>query len=240
MLGRLLKGAIELIYPEICILCKEKLTHNHIDNLICPGCWEKIERITPPFCIKCGRKLTEKDSEKNICSECSRRKFYFERAYACLKYEGYAKRLIHLFKYSGRIRLKIPLSRLLIRHAKDYCLPTRQVDFIVPIPLHARKLREREFNQTLLLSEKIAEEFGLKILDGLCRIKYSRPQVELNSEQRAYNVKGCFSVKERRIFKGKSILLFDDVMTTQATVQEASRVLKEAGCSKVYVYTLAN
>ncbi|MDD4909488.1 MAG: double zinc ribbon domain-containing protein [Candidatus Omnitrophica bacterium] len=221
MLCGAVEGLINILYPKVCLVCGRRLKEVNIDGLLCFECWEKIEK-------------------NNVCYAPGGKGAAFEKAYACLKYKGCARKLIHLFKYSSRLKLKELLGKLLIEYIRENYLPLTNVDLIVPIPLHGRKLREREFDQAMLLCEELAEEFGLEIFKGLRRVKYTRPQSELEPEHKAGNVKGCFALDDPEAVKGKSIMLFDDIMTTQATVQEAAEVLKKAGCAKIYVYTLAN
>lgn len=111
---------------------------------------------------------------------------------------------------------------------------------LLPVPLHHKRLREREFNQSLLLAKKIGKALKIPLIpDNLQRIRWTRPQIELKGEERLINVKGAFALKNHKTIEGKSILLIDDVYTTGATVRECSKILKKAGVEKVYVLTLA-
>jgi len=111
---------------------------------------------------------------------------------------------------------------------------------IMAVPLHPKRLREREFNQSILLAREISKALKLPlILNNLQRIRWTRPQIELKGKERLMNVKGAFTLRDPKEVKGKSILLIDDVYTTGATVQECSKVLKKAGAEKIYVLTLA-
>lgn len=240
MLRRVLTALGEIVYPKICVLCKAKLTGGNIDGLICPCCWAKIPKAAPPFCGQCGRTLDKRDIDKIVCSKCLRITSFYEKAYSCLRYEEGARELIHLFKYSGLAELKKPLCRMLIQHAGEYNIPLAKADFLVPVPLHAAKMREREYNQTLLLAEGLSRAFDVKTFTGLRRRKYTRPQIEVAAAERFENVKGCFTVKNAEIIKDKTVFLIDDIMTTQATLQEASRTLRDAGCAQINVYTLAS
>ena len=111
---------------------------------------------------------------------------------------------------------------------------------VLPVPLHPKRLRERDFNQSLILAKEISKAVGIPlIIDNLQRIRWTRPQIELKGEERLINVKGAFALKNHKAIEGKSILLIDDVYTTGATVRECSKILKKAGVEKVYVLTLA-
>ncbi|MBU3958540.1 MAG: ComF family protein, partial [Candidatus Omnitrophica bacterium] len=210
-------------------------------NLVCIECWEKIKRNMPPFCHSCGRHLKMGKSLKNICPLCIKKLLHFDRAFSPCVYEGTIKELIHHFKYRSKDYLGLSLSRLMIEFIREYNLPLELIDFIIPIPLHKTRLREREFNQAQILSDYIAKEFNKEILhDSLRRLRYTKTQTELEETQRFLNVKGGFSVSRKEMIKGKNILLVDDVLTTGATSSEAAYALKDAGATIVFVLTLAN
>ena len=124
---------------------------------------------------------------------------------------------------------------------KDYRLPIEYLDFIVPMPLHKSRLREREFNQAQVLSEQVAKEFNKKVLpDILVRSRPTRTQTELAFEDRRKNVERSFTVREPGLIKDTNILLIDDVLTTGATSSEAARALKDSGAGIIFVMTLAS
>jgi len=129
----------------------------------------------------------------------------------------------------------------MVEFIKEYNLPMQFIDAIIPIPLSKTKLREREFNQALILSSCIGSEFNKKVLaDKLLRHKDTKTQTDLKDDERFLNVRDAFGVTEQSCIKGKNILLIDDVLTTGATCSQASLALKNAGANSVYVLTLAN
>ena len=129
----------------------------------------------------------------------------------------------------------------MIDFIKEYNLPMDSIDFIIPLPLHSRRLREREFNQAGILSDYIATEFRKEIVnDNLRRSRYTGTQTELEEEERLLNVRNSFVLDRSDEVEGKNILLVDDVLTTGATCSEAASVLKEAQAKAVFVLTLAN
>jgi len=241
MLRRLITGLVDIVYPKTCLACKNKLRASSIDNLICGQCWGKIERNTPPFCYSCGRHLERLNFTKNICPSCLKTKFHFDRAFSPCVYTGVIKELIREFKYNNRDYLGLPLSRLMVDFIREYNIPVDYLDFIVPVPLHKTRLREREFNQAEILSKYIAEEFKKEMASGiLLRHRHTKTQTDLAINERLLNVKRSFSVDKNKGVKGKNILLVDDVLTTGATSSEAASTLKEAGANIVFVLTLAN
>ncbi|MFH1888785.1 MAG: ComF family protein [Candidatus Omnitrophota bacterium] len=241
MLRKFLNTLADIIYPKICLVCKKSIKERTcVDNLVCMECWAKIKRNPPPFCHYCGRHLT-RPVTKNICSSCSRKPLHFDRAFAPCAYEGVLKELIHAFKYQGKDYLGPTLTRLMTEFIEEYALPMDVMDLIIPVPLHKTRMREREFNQAHVLSDHIARAFNKEVShDNLRRIRHTRTQTELETEERLLNVKGSFTAARKDDIKGKNILLVDDVLTTGATCSEAACALKGAGANIVFVLTLAN
>lgn len=114
------------------------------------------------------------------------------------------------------------------------------IDLVMPVPLHFKRLRHRGFNQALLLADRMSEHYGITLsYDNLARVRSTRPQVELTGEERVKNVAGAFSLRRPEDVTDKHILLIDDVFTTGATMNECAAVLKRAGASQVTACTLA-
>lgn len=242
MLRRLMHGLIDILYPEICIACRDRLAERAaIDGLVCAECWGKARINLPPFCHSCGRHLEKAHLYRGICPGCIRRRLHFDRAFSPFVYEGVIKELLHEFKYKNKPYLGSILSQPMIEFIKEYDLPMQHLDFIIPVPLHKTRLREREFNQAQILSSHIAQEFNKELLsDCLMRHRQTKTQTELEQEARLLNVKDSFNVAEDARIKGRNILLVDDVLTTAATCSEAACALKRAGAGMVFVLTLAN
>jgi ComF family protein len=152
-----------------------------------------------------------------------------------LLYQPPVNRLIGEFKFRQRLYLAEPLSRLFCAAlATELSRP----DLILPVPLHPRRLRERGFNQSLELAHRIAAELELKIDWRSCRrIRATPPQSGLEQGARRKNLRSAFVADSA--LSGRHIALFDDVITTGATVTAASRALLQAGASRVDVWALA-
>ena len=221
MIQAIFKAATGIIYPPRCSSCREKLEPADTNKLICRPCLRKIVPNTPPF----DREYGVKDA-------------HFDRAIWACAYEGTIKEIIHSFKYRHKIKLGKLLSELMLNFIQEYRLPLTQCDYIIPIPLSLTRLREREFNQAQIIAADISGALKIPLLNNaLKRVRHSRPQAELNREERLNNLKGAFKNKES--LDGKDIMLIDDVLTTGATASEASRVLKETGANSVFVFTAA-
>jgi ComF family protein len=192
------------------------------------------------------------ECEDHLCGRCIKKQMPFSSARSIGVYEGVLLDAIHRFKYNGKNSLSKALVKIMAsaigmqRHRNiafektSGAILSSSPDLIVPVPLHKTRLKERGFNQSLLLAKGLARIYHLPIdYLNLKRIRATDHQVNLKGKDRLVNVKGAFAVKDRDAFKGKKVLLIDDVYTTGATISECSKVLKKAGAKEVNVLTLA-
>jgi len=144
--------------------------------------------------------------------------------------------MIGAFKYHGKTRLARPLANLFLEGIP--ALP--RLDGIVAVPLHRDRLRERAYNQSLLLATQIGRALNLDVLHNtLIKTVATSPQTGLTRAARLKNLHKVFSVNHPEKIRGKRVLLIDDVLTTGTTINECSRVLQKHGAQLVYVGTLA-
>lgn len=114
------------------------------------------------------------------------------------------------------------------------------VDVLVPVPLHIRRLRERGYNQALILVRELNKRTGIPYQErALVKIKDTPMQTSLKKRERGKNLKGVFEVKDPEAIQGKAVVLVDDVYTTGATVNECARTLLKAGAKQVAALTVA-
>ncbi len=214
---------------------------------ICKSCLNSFTPVKPPFCLKCGLMFQIDEAENHICGGCLKKTGKFRIARSFGVYDQALMEAIHSFKYRGKIQLARPLGMILFLTFMQF-FKIERIDIVVPVPLHKKRLRQRGFNQALLLIRHWPENarqlkidaFLSKIdKDLLVRNRWTESQIGLGRELRAANIKGAFTLKKRSSIKGKNILLVDDVYTTGATVRECSRVLLNGGAASVDVLTLA-
>ncbi|MBI5789516.1 MAG: ComF family protein [Candidatus Schekmanbacteria bacterium] len=226
----------DLFLPAFCHTCQKGLKAGD-GNYFCSGCWAEIV-LLDKFCSRCGYP-SFKASPPAHCHKCPTEKIGFRYARSVGIYAGIMSQAIHLFKYKNKIGMGSQLAGLLITHYARYW-EFWNYDYIVPVPLHPRRLRQREFNQSFILASELGNYFQTPVLaDNLQRIKFNRPQVELNQQERLNNLKGGFDLTQPQVIKGKNILLIDDVYTTGATVTECAQIAATAGANVVDIYTLA-
>jgi ComF family protein len=207
---------LDLIFPKICLGCKKE------GIFLCQDCLSVLEISTT------HQKFRGK---------------YLDDLYFPLDYGNFlSKKLIQNFKYPPLIReLKRELALAIISHFLLLDKKPVLSDFVlIPIPLAKKKLKWRGFNQAEEIGRELAEFLKIPLIsDCLVKIKENKAQVELSEKERKENVRGVFFVKNKEKIVGKKILLVDDVFTTGATMEEAARVLKEAGAKKIVGIVIA-
>jgi len=159
-----LQKLLNLIYPPICLLCREYIPAT--DPLgrkeqICHACQNSIPENRPPFCGKCSRAL--KDSSTAYCRACQKTPFAFDRAWGIFPYTPSMRRLIHLFKYGRKTALRHYFARRMLGFLQTYRVDLSTTDYLVPVPLHATRFRERGFNQADMLTSLIGEKCAIPI-----------------------------------------------------------------------------
>jgi ComF family protein len=238
------RNLIDLIYPPRCPVCQaflegKRAAESGRELPICEACFSSFIRITSPLCPVCGRPFAAGNENDHVCEDCLRKRPFFEKARGPYLYEGSLLNAIHEFKYGEKTYLARPLGLLLSSFARAWLHGRRNL-LVMPVPLHPKRLRQRGFNQSLLLAKQVAAglDADLDFL-SLKRIRYTQPQTELGSEERKKNVRRAFAVSNREAVKGRAVLLVDDVATTGSTLNECARTLRRAGCRQVFCLVLA-
>ena len=234
MLGALL----DILFPPLCHLCKEFIPDAGALHL-CAGCRNSLRPVPSPQCTICGIPFATEGGIDHPCGPCSTETRHFVSARAAAIHDGSVRELIHRFKYNGNVRLVRPLAQIAAQALTPFVDQTRP-NLLIPVPLHRKRLRERGFNQAVLLGARLAKSWKLPISNrNLQRIRWTEPQISLSGDLRRKNVRGAFAVTDRTEIEGKRILLLDDVYTTGSTVLECARTLTAAGAHSVHVITVA-
>jgi competence protein ComFC len=232
-----LEQLLNFVYPqEICCTFCSTPMKEAAGVGICAKCASLLTFISDNICSICGRPYPQEYVD-DICNECKGRNMHFDGGCTVFEFTGLVQEILHRLKYDGESLLATPMGMLMAYRLKKM---RWDIDFIVPVPLHHERLKIRGFNQSFLMAEVVGRECGIDVLDGiLIRERYTESQVNLSRLERIHNVRGAFGVKNDTKLKKKSILIVDDIMTTGATLDECSRILKENGASKVYCITAA-
>jgi competence protein ComFC len=153
-----------------------------------------------------------------------------------------ARELVHYLKYRRVRETAGVISEILDEHLNHFGIKFYKDTFIIPVPLHKSRERTRGFNQAELIAKKL-DSMNLKkmVLTGvLLRHKNTRSQIDLTREEKETNVGGAFMVLNPGLISGKTAILVDDVKTTGATIDEAARILKDAGAKRIWAITVAH
>ncbi len=229
---------IQFLLPSQCHCCERFLEEDQ--KGFCTDCLSKIRWIEPPICTLCGVPFLSQKVDSHHCGACLTRRRYFTMARALGCYEGPFREAIHRWKYEEKHHLTSFFGEKLVEGFWRYW-DSHAFDLLIPVPLHTKRLRERGFNQALLLVKELSRKTQIPYAKRLLRkIKPTTPQVHLSGREREREVKGSFHVSRPQEIQGRSILLIDDVYTTGATVNECAKVLLNAGAERVDVLTLAH
>lgn len=225
----------DLLFPKLCLGC------GRFGTYLCVRCTQEIAQ-SELVCPNC-----EKPSIGGGVHPICKRKYGLDGLWSLGIYQDPLKKGIQKLKYKFVFDLGETLINLLIEYWAKYqplfleeIIKNQGVEWVVvPVPLHTKRQKWRGFNQAALLGQILSKKLGLEYLEGLKRVKYTKPQVGLKGYQRKLNIKNAFILNSKIINLKSNILLVDDVWTTGSTLKECCYVLKRGGAKKVWAITLA-
>ena len=236
--GNLPDTALGFFYPEICQLCQNERADAK-NGFVGAKCWQQIRFIRPPFCERCGLPFDGDLTTSFECSNCREMELHFSSARSAAVAKTAVLEIIHRYKYQRQLWFEPFLADLLLREALPV-LRGQNWDFIVPVPLHPLKQREREFNQAARLAKHLSDATKIPLNEKILRrVKTTATQTRLTREQRAENMRRAFAVRKNTKLTGERIVLVDDVFTTGATTNACAKMLRAAGAGDVCVWTVA-
>ncbi len=233
-------SALDWLFPPTCGGCKRPGLR------WCDGCQQQVIRITGPVCERCGEPLAwhaslpEYESaagpRSTLCPKCQARPPEYQALRSFAEFGGPIREALHRLKYQRDIGIGEALSKHLI---ELYNQLKWGIDVVTPVPLSAKRARERGFNQSGLLARPLAYAVQKPYQpNALKRSRDTRSQVGLGADERQQNVEGAFTANAALV-KEKVVLVIDDVMTTGSTINACTQALRKAGASAVYGLTLA-
>jgi predicted amidophosphoribosyltransferase len=203
-------AALSILLAPACAACQRLLDHPS-RGCVCEDCWSSISLITPPVCDRCGDPLAA-DPQRAMCTRCRRMPRAIDRGRAAGHYEDALRNIVRAFKYEGRRSLARPLAALMRRQAGDLL---DDVDWVIPVPLHWRRERERGFNQAadlaraLIAGARACDPSPLpsppdggegvsrvRLLHALRRVRHTTVQAELPAARRHKNVRDAFELSD--------------------------------------------
>lgn len=234
--GGLATAIVDLVLPHACPVCRVPVG---TAGGLCPRCWQTVRFIERPWCERLGTPFPYDLGPGTLSAAAIADPPVFDRARSAVHYDGPVPDLVQAFKYADRTDLAPMLAGWMTRAGADLIA---DADLVTAVPLHRWRLFHRRFNQAGLLAAEIARRAGKPYRPGvIARVRPTRQQVGLSREGRDENVRGAFRVPPRAKaeVKGRRVLLIDDVFTTGATLDAATKPLRRAGAVAVDVLTLA-
>lgn len=214
--------------PGPCFLCGATQWET-----VCAACWNDLPKPRRP-CAQCGQEFLAPD-EVERCGECSSAQRYFDQSFALLRYEMPVETLIVAAKFHRNLNLLTFLGQRLAARAGEWPRP----DGLIPVPMHPTGLRERGFNQSLLLARTVARDLALPLAeDGARCVKAKQRQSSLRGAARWKNTRGVFAPHQFPE-TWRHVALVDDVMTTGATVHELAKAVRKRGVEEVSIWCCA-
>lgn len=232
---------LDLLFPCLCLGCRSE------GEFFCQNCQNSL-RFIPPTCIVCQKiaPAAGKIPLGRTCRPCRKKSFIYAYFSPFRYSEEPLRSLIHALKYQRIREIHKSLAKLLAAYCLYFNLPLPDNAVILPVPLYPAKERVRGFNQSALVAEALVsllQEKGERIeyrSDVLRRVKSTSPQVDLSREERRKNLAKAFVVDRPKFVKQRTVVILDDVKTTGVTLEEAARVLREAGAKAVWAITVAH
>ncbi len=237
------QACCDLLFPRSCHICSRLLrgATAKFDDHLCADCFASMKRCETVCCRWCGSPLTEeREREELFCRRCRNDRPAYHRLMTCYAYEGPVRLLIHKMKYGGRAYLASTVARLIAAALPDKWLD--QFDALVPVPLHAARAREREFNQAEAIARHLTGATSLPVIQAIQRPKNTPALADIKRQGRVRVLKDAFRLEEKLgpMLRQRHILLVDDIVTTTATARMASHLLMNEGdCRQVTVLAFA-
>lgn len=231
-----LQSLNQLLWPAVCINCREHISET--DKNLCKNCWDQLIACTgADYCPRCGRDASKYAILEGTCPDCQGKQIHFDRIARAGVYRQSLQRMILSFKNS-RTELDSILG-FLANSALQGGGFYKEIELFVPVPLHWTRRLVRGYNQSTVLIRKLKHPTA-RISTNLVRTRRTKSQPSMTSPTaRARNVAGAFAVRRSHDFVNRRICLVDDIKTTGATLNECTRILKQAGASKVFALVLA-
>ena len=217
------------LFTSLCLICD---TQNSSSALpICNKCLHELPRNIK-VCQQCG--LPIENSAATICGKCQSKPPVYDKTITPFIYDNAIKHLIIELKFKKKLINAHLLGKLLVKAVSNETLP----DFLLPVPLHKKRLRQRGFNQTMELCRVLSKELSIPILTGIVeKTKETIPQSELSAKQRKQNLRNSFKVIGS--IPAAHIAIIDDVITTGTTITEIAKLLKKSNSTNIQAWACA-
>lgn len=240
ILALLARDALDVVFPRECVHCAALVEDSWLRHL-CVDCAQLLQLVHEPHCTTCGHPFYGAVAENRLCPHCETLAPVFGQGKTAILLKGPGRALIHALKYHRGTHVLEDIATVMTR-APGYSAYLRDA-ILVPVPLHPRKLREREYNQSLLLSECAvrASDHTARIEPLLQRILDTESQTRFDRAARRHNLKNAFAlIPGARLNPALRYVLLDDVFTTGSTLNSCAAVLRRAGALNLDVVTFGH
>ena len=234
IIGTASRALLNALLPPQCLACNAVVDSA---GALCADCFSRVTFVTAPQCEVCGLPFETPVIGEAVCGACIKDPPAYGRARAVFVYDGESRGLVLKLKHGDRTDAAAHLARWMQRTGAALLA---ECDVIVPVPLHRWRLLMRTYNQAALLANNLGRLTGKHVaVDALVRVKATPSQGGLSATARRRNVGGAFSIRRPAQIAGKRVLLIDDVLTTGATADACTRVLRDSGARSIDVLVLA-
>lgn len=240
MTGKVGRALRDVFFPPSCLHCGDVVEDSRLRH-VCAACEPLIVRVEAPACPCCGHPFFGEASGERLCEHCEGLRPEFGEGRTTVLFKGPARALVHTLKYRNGLHVLEDMATLVAESPRAAEFVRDAV--LVPVPLHARKERERGFNQTRELAREIAKRCGgvTRCEELLVRVLDTQTQTNLDREQRRANLKNAFALAPGCIINPElRYVLIDDVFTTGSTLNACAAVLRGGGALNVDVCTFGH
>lgn len=221
---------LNLLLKQSCILCT---SHNGGTLGICDACLNALPWHNTPQCPQCGLV-----SDGSICGSCISSPPNFDASHTLFTYDYPVDSLLQHYKYKETLALANTFASLLLNKQLSQSRSKQKIDLIIPMPMHATRLKQRGFNQASEIARLLSKSMKIKLDYQTCqRIKLTPPQASLTLKERINNIRGAFGCQKD--LSALNVAIIDDVMTTGASMNELAKTLKRAGAAHVECWVIA-
>jgi ComF family protein len=243
-LSFIVKRIVSMLYPARCSSCRQFVSEG---SWVCAECYRELVFITDPRCACCSLPFeyhvpnasATQEAATLLCAECIQQPPLFAKASSILVYNDAAAKIIHSLKYQDNTHLATPLATWMMRMREEVL---QHADYLIPVPMHRKRLFHRKYNQAALLAQALSKQCGIPtLLEALIRQHHTQSQAGLTRKQRLKNVRHATKIHPYygQQVRNKYCVLIDDVMTTGATLQICTKLLLKAGAARVDIMTIA-
>lgn len=231
----MLELVLNFLFPQICIICGKLNKH-----YICASCEKRFEKYRKYNLIDNQKLMQNKlNQEVNFkFYEIDNQILYWDKMMYIFDYKGIVRKTILEYKFGEKLYISNFWAYEILKSKKIYEI-LNFCDIIIPVPMYKKKQSQRGYNQTELITKILQEKSGIKEEKVLLKVKNTKTQSLLEINERKHNIENSFCIKNSEIVKNKNVIIFDDIYTTGATVNEISKLLKDANAKEVFVLVIA-